>query len=237
MTVTRDGFLDKRILADQPKSGFRAGHDTVLLAAAVPATETEKVLELGAGAGIASLCLAARLACRIVGIEIDADLVALANGNAVLNTMAERVRFETGDAATATPGGAPFDHVFFNPPFHLATGQVSPTPSKDRAKRDKDDALFTWTAHALGLVRPRGTITVILRADRLTAWRKSFDARVVVLPLAAKPGEAPKRVIAQIHPAKSGYDEREPLILHKAGGRSTPEAAADLRHGGPLNLG
>jgi tRNA1Val (adenine37-N6)-methyltransferase len=83
LRVSRDGFLNKRILIDQPLAGFRAGHDSVLLAASVPAGAGQSVLELGAGAGVVSLCLAARVrAVSITGVEIDAELVALANANA-----------------------------------------------------------------------------------------------------------------------------------------------------------
>ena len=59
---TLDGFLGGRLTIAQPKDGFRAGHDAVLLAAAVPARTGETILELGSGSGIASLCLAARVA-------------------------------------------------------------------------------------------------------------------------------------------------------------------------------
>ena len=48
---TLDRFLDGRVVAAQPASGFRAGHDTVLLAAAVPAASGSVVIELGSGAG------------------------------------------------------------------------------------------------------------------------------------------------------------------------------------------
>jgi len=53
-----DTFLDGRVIARQPQTGFRAGLDAVMLAAAVP--DGANALELGAGAGTASLCLAAR---------------------------------------------------------------------------------------------------------------------------------------------------------------------------------
>ena len=47
-----------------------------------------RALELGAGAGTASLCLAARIpAITVTGIEIDPDLVQLANDNAAANGM------------------------------------------------------------------------------------------------------------------------------------------------------
>ena len=97
--LTLDRFLGGRVVAAQPSIGFRAGHDTVLLAAAVPAEGGSLALELGSGAGIASLCLAARVpGLRIIGIEIDPKLVHLAIDNAARNTISDRVSFVLGDA-------------------------------------------------------------------------------------------------------------------------------------------
>ena len=63
----------------QPETGFRSGLDAVMLAAAVPARAGQTALELGAGAGTASLCLAARVpGVTITGVEIDQRLAALA---------------------------------------------------------------------------------------------------------------------------------------------------------------
>jgi hypothetical protein len=77
---TLDRFLGGRLTITQPKKGFRAGHDTVLLAATVPAEAGSHCLELGAGTGVASLCLAARIpGVFVLGLEIDQDLVRLAN--------------------------------------------------------------------------------------------------------------------------------------------------------------
>ena len=65
-------FLEGRVKARQPESGFRSGTDAVLLAAAVPAKAGETVLELGAGAGTASLCLAVRVpGLAVTGVEKD----------------------------------------------------------------------------------------------------------------------------------------------------------------------
>ncbi len=79
---TSDKFLDGKVKAKQPARGFRAGLDAVMLAAGVPARDRDEVLELGAGVGTASLCLAARAGCSVTGIEIDEGLAALANENA-----------------------------------------------------------------------------------------------------------------------------------------------------------
>ena len=164
---TLDGFLGGRLSIAQPRRGFRAGHDTVLLAASVPAQAGSHVLELGSGAGVASLCLAWRVPqLRVTGIEIDPELVALANENAERNGLAERVRFECADAAAASEEGPAFDHVFFNPPFHPESGEESPSRARDRAMREVSNAIADWTRIALALTHPGGTTTAILRSDR-----------------------------------------------------------------------
>jgi tRNA1(Val) A37 N6-methylase TrmN6 len=91
--VTEDGFLNGRLKIRQPKRGFRAGLDAVMLAAAVPARAGETALELGAGVGTASLCIAFRTGCDVSGLEIDPQLAALANQNAARNAMSDRARF------------------------------------------------------------------------------------------------------------------------------------------------
>jgi tRNA1(Val) A37 N6-methylase TrmN6 len=63
--TTTDDFLGGRIAVIQPKAGHRAGSDAVFLAAAVPAREGMHVLDVGAGVGVAGLCLLARVpGCR-----------------------------------------------------------------------------------------------------------------------------------------------------------------------------
>jgi len=231
--LTLDRFLGGRVIAGQPQSGFRAGHDTVLLAAAVPAESGSVVLELGSGAGIASLCLAARVpGVGIIGIEIDPDLVRLANENATRNAVADRVSFVVGDAnASADPrlffpppllsaearrakadagevfgvafakpdGGGPFDHVFFNPPFHPDSSHISLVAARDRATRDSSDSVRTWTGRALSLVREGGTVTAIVRADRVQdILNVAHDYSGIVFPLFPRSGATPKRAIIHI---------------------------------------
>ena len=58
--LTHDAFLGGRLHLWQPRRGYRAGVDPVLLAASVPAKAGQSVLDLGCGAGAAALCLGAR---------------------------------------------------------------------------------------------------------------------------------------------------------------------------------
>src|SRR5436305_14154506 len=87
--TTEDAVLGGRLTLRQPKRGHRVGHDAILLAAATEACAGEYVVELGAGVGAAGLALAQRIAGTTATlVELDADLAALAQENAVRNGLA-----------------------------------------------------------------------------------------------------------------------------------------------------
>ena len=50
LELTEDAFLGGQLRLKQLKSGHRAGHDAVLLAAAIAARSGDRVADLGAGA-------------------------------------------------------------------------------------------------------------------------------------------------------------------------------------------
>ena len=235
---TLDGFLGGRLTIEQPKRGFRAGHDTVLLAAAIPADPGSRVLELGSGAGVASLCLAARVpSVDVAGVEIDPDLVALANENAVRNGVSGRVRFEAADVLRKDHA-ASFDHSFFNPPFYPASGQESPNPARDRAMRDTAEAIAAWMRAALSAVKDGGTASAIVRADRaLELLNPAEGIAAILFPLFPRAGEIPKRAIIQVTKNRPGSVRTAAgLVLHEADGRNTEAAEAVLRYGARLRL-
>ena len=240
MTTTRDKFLGGRLTISQPAEGFRAGLDAVMLAAAVPARVEDNVLELGAGVGTASLCLASRASgCSVTGVEIDPALVALAKGNASENGLDARVRFETADVLALTPALATdYAHVFFNPPFHDEDEQPSPNAQRARATHDAG-ALGQWLKVGLKRTRPRGTLTLILRTDRMNEALNAAPAKGVVLfPLCPRKGEAAKRVLLQIRKGSEAAIALLPgLVLHEASGRYTPEADAVLKGDTALPIG
>lgn len=233
---TVDRFLGGRIVAAQPKAGFRAGHDTVLLAAAVPAGR--KVVELGSGAGVASLCYARRVTdSEVLGVEIDPELVAIAMDNAARNRLIERVRFSAGDACSPVHWATKYDQVFFNPPFHAAAGTRSPVDARNEAKHDTGSVLAQFMKTALCSVRRGGTITAIIRRDRVDdLLAAAMDNSAVVFPLYPRAGTEPKRAIVQIAAVSGGIHYGAGLVLHHDGGGNTEEAEAILRNAEPLCL-
>lgn len=234
--MSAEKFLGGKIVVSQPENGFRAGLDAVMLAAAI--SEARSALELGAGAGAASLCLAARLAqISVTGIEIDSGLVDLANENAAANGMAERVRFTAADAfALPLEFKREYDAVLMNPPFH-SEGQSSPDPSRARALMDQG-ALRGWLEAGTKRTVSGGSFTAILRADRLNeALAVLPETGIVVYPLWPKAGEPARRVLVQLRKGgRAPFCLLPGLILHRASGAYTPEADAVLRGEGALAL-
>jgi tRNA1(Val) A37 N6-methylase TrmN6 len=229
--------LGGRVIARQPEKGFRAGLDAVILAAAVPACAT--ALELGAGAGTASLCLAARLKdIGITGLEIDPALIEMANENAAANGMADRVRFASANVfALPLEFKRSYDWVFLNPPFH-GEGQAPPDPTRARALMD-EGALPNWLEAGMKRVVSGGGLTAILRADRLNEALAALPLTgITALPLWPKAGEPARRILLQARKGSGVAFRLLPgLILHDTTGAYTPQADAILRGESVLALG
>ncbi|HWU27238.1 MAG TPA: methyltransferase [Rhizomicrobium sp.] len=239
-TYTEDRFLDGKVLVRQPMAGFRSGLDAVMLAAAVPVEAGEECLELGAGAGAASLCLAQRAAdCRIVGLEIDSALARLANDNARANGVEARVQILQGDVfALPQEFKRTFKHVFSNPPFHDGADGERPSDTARSTALHDDGRFRVWIETGAKRTASSGTFTVIIRADRLGEALSGLPHRgVTIFPLWPRAQVPAKRVILQLR-----KDLRAPgavlpgLILHDDDGHFTPEANAILRCGASLAL-
>jgi tRNA1(Val) A37 N6-methylase TrmN6 len=229
--------LNGRVIVRQPETGFRAGLDAVMLAAAVPDGAT--ALELGAGAGTASLCLAARLQdIAVTGLEIDADLVRLANDNAAANGMEKRVHFATANIfAPPLEFKREYANVFLNPPFH-GDGQAPLNPRRALALMD-DGTLPGWLESGLKRVVSGGCLTAILRADRLNEALAALPlGGITALPLWPRSGEPAGRVLVQARKgSRASFRLLPGLALHDETGAYTPDADAILRGESALALG
>lgn len=243
--VTEDALLDGRIRFSQPANGYRVGIDPVFLAAAVGARNGERVLDVGAGAGAAALCLAERVpGVRVTGLDSERAMVRIAANNAKANRMAERVEFFLGNLLTPpirlTP--ASFDHVMANPPF-VAAGSGHPPPDPAKAAATVEDAaagLDEWLRFCLLMVRPKGTVTLIHRADRLADLLAGLTGKlgdIAVFPLWPNSDSrtpAKRIVISGRRGAGRPLAIMPGLILHEPDGRYTAAAERILRRGEAL---
>lgn len=235
--VTESPFLGGQLRLRQPARGYRAAIDPVFLAAAVDARAGEHVLEAGVGHGAAALCLVRRVAgCKVTGIEIQPDLARLARENARINDLDAAVHVVTADFTTPALDlpEVEFDHVMANPPYgERGGGTVSSNTQKAIAGVEGPARLEDWIGFMYRRVRPKGTLTLIHRADQLDRVVSALHGRcgaITVFPLWPKTGVAAKRVIVRARRDVAGRAGLAPgLVVHDADGSFTATADAVLR--------
>jgi tRNA1(Val) A37 N6-methylase TrmN6 len=171
---TEDAFLGGQLRLRQPRSGHRAGHDAMLLAAATPARSGDRVVDLGAGVGAAGLAVAKRVAgVNLSLVEIDAALAGLARGNAASNAIAAEVivlDVTSAAGAFAAAGLTPdsVDVVLMNPPFNdPARHRASPDKAREIAHLATAATLESWIHAGRRILKSGGVLSLIWRADGL----------------------------------------------------------------------
>ena len=216
---TEDAFLGGQLRLRQLKSGHRAGHDAMLLAAATPARIGDRVVDLGAGVGAAGLAVARRVAgIGLVLVEIDEELAALARVNAAENQIAADVIVldvaSTADAF-AEAGLKPdsVDAVLMNPPFNDSTRhRVSPDRARGIAHVATATTLSNWIHASRRILKSRGMLTLLWRADGIAEVLAALDhgfGSLEILPVHGDVKAPANRVL--VRATKGG---RAPTQLH-----------------------
>jgi tRNA1(Val) A37 N6-methylase TrmN6 len=218
---TEDAFLGGQLRLRQPRSGHRAGHDAMLLAAATPARSGDLVVDFGAGVGAAGLAVARRVAgAKLVLIEIDEALAGLARGNAALNAIAADVvvlDVTSRASAFAAVGLAPdsVDVVLMNPPFNdPARHRASPDKARVTAHVATVATLERWIHAARRILKSGGILTLIWRADGLAEVLAALDCGFGSLAILPVHGDARMPAIRVVIRAIKGG--RAPLQMHAA---------------------
>ncbi|MCC7166361.1 MAG: methyltransferase domain-containing protein [Rhodospirillales bacterium] len=238
---TDDRLLGGRVKLWQPSLGYRAAIDPVLLAAALPLRPGQTALELGLGSGAAALCLLARVPeGRVLGVERDPALARLAKRNAKRNGLGERLAVVLGDVGDPSllKDHPPFDHAFANPPYLDPSRHDPPRgDQKRRAHLEGEADLARWIGTAYRRLKPRGTLTLIHRADRMDALLAALDkgwGGVTVFPLWPKTDVPAKRLILRATKGSRAALSLQPgMVLHDSQG-SSDAAQAILRDGAAL---
>lgn len=236
--------LNKKVELLQLENGFRTSIDSVLLAASCPAVDSENILDMGCGVGSALFCVLKRLpAVSATGLDWDEEALALARENAALNECADRAVFVQDDIRhfdVETPA-ARFDHIICNPPY-LEQGTHLASPSEQKAMahghQQQDISLKDWIEAASRLLKPRGSISFIYRADASVTLLQLMGRRFgayEVFPLWPKEGLDAKRVIIRARKdRKSPSIMHHGLVLHQDDGQYTVKAEHVLRDGQSL---
>jgi tRNA1(Val) A37 N6-methylase TrmN6 len=238
--VTEDRLLGGAVRLLQPRRGHRAGTDAVLLAALAGARPEDRVVDLGSASGAVGLMVAARTGAHVQLVERDPALAALAERNIALNGWSARMSALVADAfaprrerQAAGLASGTADLVVTNPPFfESASHRASPDPGRRAGHAMAGGDLAGWIKTAADLLRPRGRLVLIHRADHLanilaalTAGSPAFGT-IRIMPIQARAEtDAIRVVVAAVKGGAAPLSLAPALVLHGAEGGFTPEAA------------
>lgn len=239
--LTHDAFLGGKLHLWQPRMGYRAGVDPVLLAASVEAKAGQSVLDLGCGVGAAALCLGARVpGLTVLGVERQPFYAALAARNGL-----EVVVADLADLPVATREQS-FDHVLANPPyFDRRAGYSADDPGREGAL-GIDTPLEVWVDVAARRLRHKGYLHMIHRVERVPDILAAATGRLgspEIWPICPRDGRAAELVIFRARKdGRADFRLHAPVIMHLGAAHVAdgisyrPEIQAVLRDGAALFL-
>ncbi|CAN1490963.1 COG4123 Predicted O-methyltransferase [Rhabdaerophilaceae bacterium] len=233
--VTDDRLFGGALRLFQPAKGHRAGTDGVLLAAATPVRAT-RIADLGASTGLVGLRAAqSNPQADVLLIERDPVMLALAERNIAANNLSGRVQMLEADCLAkpfADPWRASFDCVLTNPPyFEPGASRRSPHKGDAHVMTALDigaNALELWLRRSISLLKPKGRIIAIHRADALPALLACLSGRVgglalkFVHPQVHQP--AMRVLVSGTRGSRAPLTILEPLVLHEPDGSFAPLA-------------
>lgn len=177
----------------QKKDGFRFGIDAVLLANFANVKNGNRVVDLCSGTGIVPFIIAGKTkASSITGIEIQEDMVEMANRSAMFNKLQDKIEFICEDLTNIDimKKIPKVDVVTVNPPYKLYnSGIVNPSDKMAIARHEICCNLEDVIIACRTLLKDNKRMYMVHRPDRLAD----------IITLMRKNKIEPKR-IQMVHP-------------------------------------
>lgn len=202
-------FYFKKFSLAHSKSALKIGTDSVLLSAAVPITNAQRILDIGCGCGVILFCLAQKLQATeeneiqtFIGIDIDENSVveALENRNSYPKLSNRKIDFEKVSLQAFAPTDVEkFDLIVSNPPY-FGSSLLSPKESNCVSKhRDANLSFSDLVAGVDKLLSDKGSFFLILPVSEMELFRTEISKTEMKLfyEMWVEPieGKSPNRII------------------------------------------
>ena len=206
--LSNDAFLGGKLKLLQPRTGFRAGIDSVLLAASVTASPGEKVLDIGIGVGAVLFCLMKRVpGLDGTGIELQEEYYSLALRNAEKNGLKANIFLGDFHSTQNSLNNCNFDQIFFNPPYYSEDSyKKTGNEARELANVERPGTLEKMLSFSLRRCKPYGFITLINRPARLAKILSVLEqgaGDIKILPIFSV-GDSAIRVIVRARKSAKG---------------------------------
>ena len=155
----------------QKQQGFRFGVDAVLLSHFANIKNKHRVIDLCTGTGIVPFLAYGKYEPKeVIGIEIQEDMVEMANRSSLLNNTTDIVKFVHGDLKDKAllDSLGKFDVLTVNPPYKLNNaGIINPNDKLAIARHEVMCTLEDVIIAARRLLKDNGRMFIVHRPERL----------------------------------------------------------------------
>ena len=155
----------------QKEQGFRFGVDAVLLSHFANVKKKHRVIDLCTGTGIVSFLVYGKYKPQeVIGLEIQDDMVEMANRSSKLNDTSDIVKFVQGDLKDKAllDSLGRFDVVTVNPPYKLNNAVIlNPNDKLAIARHEIMFNLEDVIVSARRLLKDNGRMFIVHRPERL----------------------------------------------------------------------
>ena len=230
--VTCDEIFSGKLRLLQPMNGPRVNLDTILLAHWVKYRSGHvNFLEAGCASGAVSLILALRFKnVNITGIDIQENLIKLAQENAINNFLDSRVKFLTGDLRDKNLLAREYyDSVIINPPYEsLSRSRTSPILERSIARLEISCTPDDVAEMSARVLKSKGRLFAIFTSERLPIFINSMLAKNLI-PKRLRPvypsinNNSGVFLLESIKDGGEGLTLLPPLIVRDESGNYTPE--------------
>ncbi|NEZ47350.1 tRNA1(Val) (adenine(37)-N6)-methyltransferase [Clostridium niameyense] len=200
---TLDDLQLKGIKVIQKKNGFRFGIDAVLLANYTKVKNGDRIVDLCSGTGIIPFIIAGKTdAERITGVEIQKDMIDMANRSVKYNTLENKLDFINADLKDlkVLKSIGLVDIVTVNPPYKIyGTGLINENDKNAMSRHEIFCNLDNVIEAARILLKDKGRFFMIHRPERIA------DIMCSMRKYKIEP-----KVIRMIHPS---YNKAPSMVL------------------------
>lgn len=224
----------------QTEESFRLSTDSVLLADFANMKRVNYCLDLGSGAGVLCVLLAAKNPnTELTGIELQPNFADLSRLNIAENGMESRTRIITADLREhrGLLKAESFDLVVSNPPYFAEnSGCSAPAEHRASAREEKSCTLLDICSAAKWALRWGGTFALVHRPERLSEIFCALTQagiepkRLRMVSYSAE--KAPSLVLVEgKRGGKKGLKIEAPLILTDDDGNDSDEVQRIYKRG------
>ena len=229
---TLDDLQLKGISVIQKRNAFRFGIDAVLLANFAKIKKGITVTDLCTGTGIVPFIIAGKTeASKIVGIEIQEDMVDMANRSTAYNKLGDKIKFVHGDITDIKliKAMTKADVITVNPPYKLKnSGVLNPNDKNAIARHEICCNLEDVIMAARILLKDNGRMFMVHRPERLAdilcLMRKHKIEPKTIQMIHPSIKKAPNIVLIEGHRDGGAFLKwEEPIYVHNEDGSYTDE--------------